>query len=162
MNKTTTLTLGALIAFAGCVAPALAADIGVSINIGHPGYYGRIDVEEAPRPRVIYARPRIVTRVAVQPAPIYLHVRPGHARNWSRHCWKYDACDQRVYFVNDNWYQTVYVDHYREYGGHRDERHDGRRNGHGYRGHRNDRDDRNDDHRDDHHYDENRRDGRRG
>ena len=133
-----------------------------SITLGHPGFYGRIDVEEAPRPRVIYAQPRIVTRVAVQPAPIYLHVRPGHARNWSRHCYKYNACNQRVYFVNDNWYQTVYVDHYREYGNHRDERHDGRRNGHDYRKHRHDRDDRNDDNRDDHHYDENRRDSRRG
>jgi hypothetical protein len=162
MNKTNTLAIGALIAFAGSVAPALAADIGVSISIGQPGYYGRIDVEEAPRPRVIYAKPVIVERVAVQPAPIYLHVRPGHARNWNRHCHKYNACNQRVYFVNDNWYNTVYVAHHQEYGNHGDERHDGRRNGHKHRKHRNDRGDYNNHDRDDHRYDENRRDDRRG
>lgn len=162
MNKTIALTFGALFALAGSAAPALAADVGVSITVGQPGFYGRIDVEEAPRPRVIYAQPRIVERVEVQSAPIYLHVRPGHARNWSRHCYKYNACNQRVYFVNDNWYNTVYVPHYREYGDYRDERHDGRHNKHGYRRHRHDRDDRDDNGRDDYRYDEDRRDGRRG
>lgn len=124
--------------------PTLAADVGVSINIGDPGYYGRIDIGDAPRPRIIYAQPVIIERVRVHQDPIYLHVRPGHARNWRRHCHKYDACGQRVYFVNDNWYETVYVDHHRERrsynrdDGRRDhddrdghDRHDNRDDGHG-------------------------------
>lgn len=127
MNKTFTIAAGALIALAGFAAPALAA-IDVSINIGQPGYYGRIDMGGAPPPRIIYAQPRIVERVTVVQEPVYLHVRPGHARNWKRHCGEYNACGQRVYFVNDNWYNTTYVNHYRQRDGHDDH---GRHGGHG-------------------------------
>ena len=51
--------------------------------------------------------------VAVAQRPIYLHVPPGHAKNWGKHCGKYNACGQRVYFVQDNWYNNVYVPAYR-------------------------------------------------
>lgn len=129
MKKTFNMAIGAVMSLAAYTAPALAQDVGVSISVGQPGFYGRIDIGDAPRPRIIYAEPRIVEYVRVEEAPIYLHVRPGHARNWKRHCHEYDACGQRVYFVNDNWYNTVYVDHYRERGGH------GEREGHHDRGH---------------------------
>ena len=46
--------------------------------------------------------------------PIYLHVPPGHAKNWRKHCRKYDACGERVYFVQDSWYNQVYVPSYQE------------------------------------------------
>ena len=39
---------------------ALAADVGVSVNIGQPGFYGRIDIGNVPQPRVIYAAPVII------------------------------------------------------------------------------------------------------
>jgi opacity protein-like surface antigen len=29
---------------------AMAADIGVSINVGQPGFYGRIDIGDLPQP----------------------------------------------------------------------------------------------------------------
>lgn len=132
MNKIFKLAIGAVMALGAYTTPSLALDVGVSLNIGQPGYYGRIDVGDAPRPRIIYAQPVIIDRVRVQPEPVYLHVRPGHARRWKRHCHEYDACDQRVYFVNDNWYETVYVDHHRQ-------RHsDGRGEGHGKSGRDND------------------------
>ncbi|HUP91151.1 MAG TPA: hypothetical protein VM074_02810 [Solimonas sp.] len=111
MNKTIAITLGALIGIAGYTAPALA-EVAVNINIGQPGYYGPIELAGAPRPRIIYAQPRIVERVTVVEEPIYLHVRPGQARNWDRYCRDYNACGRRVYFVNDNWYNTVYVQHH--------------------------------------------------
>jgi len=102
-------------------SPALAADVGVSISIGDPGFYGRIDIGDYPRPRLMYSEPRVIYREAAR-APIYLHVPPGHAKNWRKHCGKYNACGERVYFVQDSWYNQVYVPRYQE-------RHDDRRSG---------------------------------
>ena len=35
----------------------------------------------------------------VQQPPLYLHVPPGHAKKWSKHCGRYNACGRPVYFV---------------------------------------------------------------
>lgn len=102
--------------------PVLAADVGVSISIGQPGFYGHIDIgNNYPQPLLIYREPIIIQRVPVGVAlrPIYLHVPPGHAKNWRKHCRKYNACGRPVYFVQDDWYNTVYVPRYREYHGDR-------------------------------------------
>jgi len=129
-------------AIATLSAPALAADIGVSITAGEPGFYGRIDVGDFAPPRLIYRRPVVIERVVVVRQPIYLHVRPGHEKNWRKHCREYDACGQPVYFVRDSWYNDVYVAHYRDHGNDRSEHHDDRRdNDHGRdhdRGNKND------------------------
>ncbi len=95
---------------------ALAADVGVSISVGQPGFYGRIDIGDYPypQPRVIYSRPVIIHRHVDVYEPIYLRVPPGHAKNWSRYCNRYDACGQPVYFVEDSWYHNDYVPLYRE------------------------------------------------
>lgn len=97
-------------------SPAMAADVGVSINVGQPGFYGRIDIGDFPQPRVIYAQPVIIERQGryVDQQPIYLRVPPGHAKKWSKHCGAYNACDQRVYFVQDRWYTNEYAPRYRE------------------------------------------------
>jgi hypothetical protein len=96
-------------------APAMAADVGVSINIGQPNFYGRIDIGDYPSPRVIYEQPVIVERPRHDrdQRPIYLRVPPGHQKNWSKHCRRYDACGQRVYFVQDTWYRDDYAPRYR-------------------------------------------------
>lgn len=107
--------------------PVLAAEVGVSVNIGQPGFYGRLDIGGFPPPPVIYSQPRIVERVAVVRPPIYLHVPPGHARNWPKHCRQYNACGERVFFVHNNWYDREYVPRYQERHGHG---RDGRREGH--------------------------------
>ena len=90
---------------------ALAANVGVSVEVGQPGYYGRIDIGNFPQPQLIYAQPVVIEPVLVGVAPqsLYLHVPPGHAKNWRKHCAKYNACGQPVYFVSDNWYNNVYV-----------------------------------------------------
>jgi hypothetical protein len=66
-----------------------------------PGVYGRIEIGNAPPPPLIYAQPVIIQRpaVVVHQQPMYLHVPPGHAKKWSKHCAKYNACGQPVYFV---------------------------------------------------------------
>ena len=111
MNKT---LLSALIALAAASAPAFAADVGISITIGQPGFYGQIDLGDYPhsRPEVIYAQPRVVLRSARPAEPIYLRVPPGHRKNWRKHCRQYNACGERVYFVQDNWYQREYIPQY--------------------------------------------------
>ena len=96
-------------------AQARDVDVGVSVQIGQPGFYGRIDIGDAPRPRLIYAEPVIISRPPrMVYEPVYLRVPPGHERHWHKHCHRYDACGRPVYFVRDDWYKRVYVPHYYE------------------------------------------------
>lgn len=120
MTKTIALVAGALMGLAAYGAPVFAADVGVSISIGEPGFYGRIDIGDYPRPRVYYSEPMYIERGARYREPVYLRVRPGHARNWKKYCREYGACGERVHFVNHDWYRNVYVPYYRERGGRRD------------------------------------------
>lgn len=129
------MAVAALLITAG---QAAAADVGVSISVGEPGFYGRIDIGEFPYPRpvVIYPRPVIVHRHAFEEdEPLYLRVPPGHAKQWHRYCGLYHACDRHVYFVQDRWYHETYVPQYREYHGGRER---GWEDDQGYGGHRDD------------------------
>jgi len=128
--------------------PAFAADVGISLNIGQPGFYGRLDLGDYPQPQVIYRQPIAIEQVPLERTPIYLRVPPGHAKHWRKYCHEYNACGERVFFVQDNWYSHEYVPRYQEQ--HRD-RLDERRD--------EQRDDRRDERRDDRH--DNRRDDRR-
>ena len=94
--------------------PALAADVGVSISVGQPGFYGRLDIGNYPPPVLIYPQPVVVVPVAVGLVhqPLYLRVPPGHQKNWRKYCKRYEACSHPVYFVQDGWYNTVYVPQY--------------------------------------------------
>ena len=98
-------------------ASSIAADVGVSINIGEPGFYGQIDIGRFPAPQVLYPQPVLISPApyAVRPGPIYLRVPPGHAKHWDKHCREYDACGRPVYFVQDRWYNDVYAPRYREH-----------------------------------------------
>ena len=134
-------------AVAAVTAQALAADVGVSVQVGEPGFYGRIDIGNFPQPQLIYQEPALIQRVPVGVVrePIYLHVPPGHEKNWRKHCRQYDACGQPVYFVHDDWYQHEYVPRYRESDGdehwerHGDDRGEGHGHGHGKgKGHKDD------------------------
>ena len=134
----------------GIAVPATAADVGVSVRVGEPGFYGRIDIGNFPRPRVIYSQPVVIHAVPMGQMvrePIYLHVPPGHAKHWRKHCREYNACGQPVYFVQDRWYEEEYVPHYRDRGGsghgerYRDDRGERHEHGNGHRhgkGHKDD------------------------
>lgn len=88
-----------------------AADIGVSVRIGDPNFYGQIELGDRYRPRVIYEQPIIVHRARYAYPPMYLRVPPGHAKHWNRHCDRYGACARPVYFVQDRWYYDTYRRH---------------------------------------------------
>lgn len=121
------MKLHRLVALAALGAAAAAQAADVSISIGGeiaPGVYGRIDIGDRPAPVVVYPQPVIITRPApgvVVGPPIYMNVPPGHAKNWGRHCAKYGACGQRVYFVKTAEYEP----------GYRRDRDDDRGKGHG-------------------------------
>lgn len=105
-----------LIAAALLLAASAQAQVNVTVSIGQPNFYGPLDVVDYGPPQLIYAQPVIVQRpVHYVGRPIYLRVPPGHAKNWSRHCRAYNACNQEVYFVQDSWYRNHYVPRYRQY-----------------------------------------------
>lgn len=87
---------------------AIAADVRVLVS-GEvaPGVYGRVEIGNDRPPPVLYNAPRIIVRqpqpVPVQ--PIYVHVPPGHAKNWSKHCRHYNLCGTPVYFVKSAEYE---------------------------------------------------------
>lgn len=120
--------IAAAIAAATVTTPALAADVGVSVSVGQPGFYGRLEIGDFPQPQVIYAQPIVIERgVRMDRPPIYLRVPPGYAKHWRKHCREYNACGERVFFVHDNWYEREYVPRYQER--HRDRRDDRRDQG---------------------------------
>ena len=122
------------IAVAAIATPAFAADVGVSITVGSPGFFGRIELGDFRAPPVLYTRPVVIVRPprGVVVEPIYLRVPPGHSKNWKKYCARYDACGRPVYFVKDDWYRNVYAPRYRkEHREHfREERHEDHGNKH--------------------------------
>ncbi len=94
--------------------PVFAADVGVSVSVGQPGFYGQIDIGDFPRPVLIYREPRLIEHGHRDYAPIYMRVPPGHAKHWDKHCHDYNACGRRVYFVQDDWYNREYVPRYQQ------------------------------------------------
>jgi len=117
MNKTNILKRFLIAGFLlASASTAVAADVGVSISVGQPGFYGQIDIGDYPypQPRVIYREPIIVHRHVEVYEPMYLRVPPGHYKNWRRYCNRYNACGRQVYFVQDRWYRDDYAPRYRD------------------------------------------------
>jgi hypothetical protein len=105
------LVVSVCLAATAFMVPALAqTSVGVSVGINQPGLYGRIDIGNYPQPVVINSQPVVIVQpaVVVQRQPIYLYVPPGHQKKWGKHCYKYNACGQPVYFVKEQWVQERY------------------------------------------------------
>ena len=132
----------ALTIAAATVAPA-SAEVGISIRVGEPRFYGQLDIGDRyyGRPPLIYSEPVVIERRYRRVAPIYLVVPPGHARHWQSYCGRYNACATPAYFVRNDWYRDVYAPRYRERHA-RDWRDDRRDNRHDRGDRRNDNDDR--------------------
>ncbi|HTH94974.1 MAG TPA: hypothetical protein VL550_07060 [Rhodocyclaceae bacterium] len=107
-----------LLAVATLSLAASAANAQISVSVGEPGFYGAIDVGGYPPPPLVYSRPVVAVPGAYAGPPIYLHAPALHMREWDRYCARYGACGRPVYFVQDNWYNSVYVPRYhgRPYG----------------------------------------------
>ncbi len=101
---------------------SLPASAQVSVSIGQPGFYGRLDIGGFPPPPLLFPEPVVIRPAPAAYPPIYLRVPPGHSKHWGRYCGRYNACGRPVYFVQDNWYRNEYAPAYRERHGHRDRR----------------------------------------
>lgn len=121
------------------IATVSSAQVGVSVTVGQPGFYGTISIGSAPPPPVVYPNPVVIQASPVPMEPIYLHVPPEQHKHWRKYCARYNACNRPVYFVDHNWYEKVYVPHYQghraEYERYQERRedrrdHDGRRGEH--------------------------------
>lgn len=99
-------------------AIASAADVGLSLRIGQPGFYGEIYLGDFyPVPDLIYPDPVIIyTPPNIVQQPLYLHVPHKHVKNWRRFCIQYRACDRPVYFVREHWYNDIYIPYYSQHG----------------------------------------------
>ena len=116
-------TIFALVLAAGAIGTA-TAQTSVSIGINQPGVYGRVTIGDVPRPALYRPEPVIIApppRVVVDRRPIYLYVPPAHQQDWRRYCGRYDACNQPVYFVREDWVRERYQ-----------HEHPGWNNGHGH------------------------------
>ena len=89
-------------------AQAQYANVTISGEV-RPGVYGRVEVGNTPPP-LVYVQPVVIVRERrpVPIEPVYLHVPPGHAKKWSKHCHKYNACNRPVYFVKSKEYEPGY------------------------------------------------------
>lgn len=129
LRRMAMLAASAAVAALGLSTTAQAApNVGVSVSVNEPGFYGRVEIGQQPPPRVIYAQPVVIRHspVAVVQHPIYLRVPPGHSRNWAKYCNQWRACGQPVYFVQPS--PIVVHDHRRDdRRDWRDERRDDRR-----------------------------------
>ena len=96
------------------LTPAVHAQGMVSVSMGQPGFYGRIDIGNGyPQPPLIFPNALMGNPGVFSGQPVYMHVPPHHAHYWSSHCHLYGACDWMVYFVDNNWYSSVYVPGFR-------------------------------------------------
>jgi hypothetical protein len=104
-----------VLAFGTVVPLAQAQNVSISATITGeivPGVYGHVVLGNRPPPPLVYAQPVVAVPVVVAERmpiePIYLHVPPGHARNWRKHCHEYNACNRPVYFVRSAEYEPGY------------------------------------------------------
>ena len=106
--KTTYSRLALLVLALGVSsAHAQYANVIISGEI-QPGVYGQVQFGNVPPPPVVYMQPVVIHRDRRYTQPIYLHVPPGHAKKWDKHCHKYNACYRPVYFVKSVEYEPDY------------------------------------------------------
>jgi hypothetical protein len=139
-----------------CHAGDLSVNVILSGQVA-PGVYGQVQLGNDRPPPLVYTQPMLIVAQPQPPPPIYLHVPPGHARNWRKHCREYNACNRPVYFIRSAEYEPGFdrarYDREHEDRGRRDGDHEHGDREHGDREHWQDGDhehhqDRNDDHHD--------------
>lgn len=112
MNKKPLVLLVLSLSFIACL-PAVGSDLGINVILEGevaPGIYGRVELGKDSHPDIYYREPMIIVRDSkyARAQPVYLHVPPGHAKKWDKHCHKYHACDRPVYFVRSAEYDEHY------------------------------------------------------
>lgn len=127
-----------------CAAQAQTSVSATVAGVLAPGVYGRVDVSNGVIPPLLYAQPVIIAQAPVAVQPVYMHVPPGHAKKWRKHCHKYNACGTPVYFVQANYagphsypVQPVYYDEHKgKNNKHKKDKHHDHDEGHGHGKHK--------------------------
>ena len=104
-----------------------ADDLGIKVILEKevaPGVYGRVELGNDSHPDVYYEQPMVVVKESkyARYQPVYLHVPPGHAKHWDKHCNKYHACGRPVYFIRSVEYNSYEDEHEH----HHDHKHHGK------------------------------------
>lgn len=130
----------AILALALAGSAVQASDVNFGVSVGGevaPGVYGQVNIGNT-RPALVYAQPMVIVQPPRPMRPVYMHVPPGHAKKWSKHCHRYDACNRPVYFVKSSEYagydggrRSSYPDSQRDdyRGDHRGDKHGGSKHG---------------------------------
>lgn len=82
-------------------------------SMGQPGFYGRIEIGDYTQPPLLISNAVMGNPGVYTGSPVYMHVPPAQAHAWGRYCHVYGACDWMVYFVDNGWYDSVYVPGFR-------------------------------------------------
>jgi hypothetical protein len=128
-----------IVIFAAGATAAAAGDVNVGVTISgeiQPGVYGQVNIGTVPNYALVYPQPVVIAAPPAYGVPVqavYLHVPPGHARHWNKHCYKYNACGRPVYFVRSAEYEPGY-ESYQSHGDHDDQ---GEDHDHGHHKHGN-------------------------
>lgn len=105
-----------------------AGDLGIHVMLSGevaPGVYGQVQLGNNRPPPLVYAQPMLIEPQAAPPPPVYLHVPPGHAKNWRKHCREYNACNRPVYFIRSEEYEPAYQHRHEHDHDHDHDRRDG-------------------------------------
>ncbi len=97
--------------FLTAAGAAQAGDLHIHVMLSGevaPGVYGQVQIVNERPANLVYTQPLLIEPQAILPPPVYLHVPPGHATHWRRHCREYNACDRPVYFVRSDEYEPGY------------------------------------------------------
>jgi hypothetical protein len=97
----------AAVLFVG-IGTCRAGDLSVNVILSGqvaPGVYGQVQLGNDRPPPLVYTQPMLIVAQPQPPPPVYLHVPPGHARNWRKHCREYNACNRPVYFIRSAEYE---------------------------------------------------------
>jgi hypothetical protein len=106
--------LVATVLFAAGALCTQASDVNVGVTISgeiQPGVYGQVNIGTTPNYPLVYAQPMVIAAPPTYGVPVqavYLHVPPGHAKHWNKHCHKYNACARPVYFIRSAEYDPGY------------------------------------------------------
>lgn len=105
----------AVLAVSFAMTTPASAQVGVSVQIGDPNFYGSLVLGNGMQPVLINPAPIYSPGYprAAQMAPIYLRVPAYQRQHWGRYCRQYNACGVPVFFVQDTWYNNVYAPYYR-------------------------------------------------
>ena len=109
--------------------PSVADDLGINVVLEGevaPGVYGRVELGKGSHPAIYYPEPLVIVHEPKYSnyQPVYLHVPPGHAKHWRKHCHKYHACERPVYFIKSVEYAESYQrEHSHDHHQHSDKKH---------------------------------------